>query len=267
MTLKLKHINSVQTNAVIQLPSKNPYLVNLVLEVNRLIQLNKENYQQLIESQNQFDMAINNISHDIRTPLTVASGYAQILEKKSDDKQFALIKKVRVNLIDVEKKLEDLLTYNRLLEKRVETELVTINLSNLLENQVLRFYEAFQKEQIALELDIKKQLSLISDEKLVVRIIENALGNVLNHGTKQAKIKLEEEQEGIILRIDNQTTQKIDDYSKLFDRFYTEDFARLKKNSGLGLYIIKELTVLLNGEVTTSGNEDTFTLIVKLPKK
>lgn len=264
ITNKLKQINSTETNAVIDLTSKNPYFIQLALEISRLIQLNKINHQHLIESQNQFDMAINNISHDIRTPLTVASGYTQLLKKKINSEQTVLVNKISNNLINVEKKLDDLLTYNRLLEHRVSVNLTKLNLSSLLENKTISFYEAFQKEKIELNLEIEKNISLITDQELVNRIIENALGNILNHGVNKASIKLRKEKDKITLLFSNQTNQVILSYDKLFNRFYTEDLARVKKNSGLGLYIIKELVDLLKGDVTATGDDDIFSLIITL---
>lgn len=61
------------------------------------------------------DMAISNIAHDIRTPLTVASGYAQQSLRSSREDDMAM-EKISKNLLTVSKRLEALLEYRRLTE-------------------------------------------------------------------------------------------------------------------------------------------------------
>jgi len=267
LTNTLKKINSIDTNLVIELPTKNIFFIRLVKEINRLIKINKKSHRELNETQRQFDMAINNISHDIRTPLTVASGYTQLLVKQTEGDSDHLVKKVASNLTEVEKKLDALLTYNRLIEERIEVNLETVNVTSVLESKVIDFYDAFKKKSMNLELSIEKEVQMITDKDILIRIIENALGNMLNHGVESGKVKLTQHQKTIRMIFSNKTEQKILNYDKLFDRFYTEDLSRVNKNSGLGLYIIKELSALTNGEATASGDDGYFELIVTLQHK
>lgn len=270
MTRELAQINSVQTNAVLELRSRNPDLIKLAMEISRLLKLSKRNYFELIDTQQQFDQAINNISHDIRTPLTVASGYTQLLARHADEKEGALLAKITHNLHEVEEKLEDLLTYNRLFEQQIEVNFVEVNLSAQLENQIIAYYEAFQTEAIALDLSITKGVRLISDGDLLKRIIDNALGNILNHGAETAKITLAQTGNQVSLTFLNQTKEgspAINNYTQLFERFYTEDLSRVTKNSGLGLFIIQELTALLNGKVEATGEAEHFVLTLTFPVK
>ncbi|MGX7015138.1 HAMP domain-containing histidine kinase [Vagococcus silagei] len=263
---QLVYINSIQTNTVIEIPTRNREFKKLSLEINRLLQMNKENYQKVIESNEQFDMAINNISHDIRTPLTVANGYVQLLNRSTELEKKELVEKIRHNLDNVEEKLEDLLTYNRLIEQRVEVDLSVIKLSSLLEKSCLSFYNAFTEKNINVSLNIEQNILLTSDETILTRIIENAIGNILNHGVIQTEIILEENDDKITMLFSNKTTVLIENYDKLFERFYTEDFARVNKNSGLGLFIIQELTNLLGGSVSAYGGDNKFNLEIQIPK-
>ncbi|MGY3704576.1 hypothetical protein BW731_07715 [Vagococcus martis] len=265
LTKRLKYINSIQTNLIIELPTKNSVFLRLITQINKMIEQNKQNHQQLVEIQTQFDMAINNISHDIRTPLTVASGYTQILVKQVDTKQKNLVKKISTNLTDVEKKLDDLLTYNRLMEDRVEVELESVNVSSLIESKIVTYYEAFKKKQIELDIIIEKNVHMISDKDILSRIIDNALGNILNHGIDKGTVNLSKNGQVVNLVFFNHTDQVISNYEKLFERFYTEDLSRVNKNSGLGLYIIKELSTLLGGTTEVSGNKEYFELLISLP--
>ncbi len=115
----------------------------------------------------QLDTAINNISHDLRTPLTVASGYTQyILENNLDkNKQNDLLSNTLTNLKSVEEKLEDLLEYNRLNEDRTVLNLEKINLSRVLQEKALSMYESFVSKNIELKLDIEPNVFGIYDKK------------------------------------------------------------------------------------------------------
>ena len=266
LTKRLEYLNSIESNLVIDSATKNPFLLKLVKRINQLIEQNKKNYQTLVATQKQFDMAINNISHDIRTPLTVASGYTQILAKQVDGKQETLVKKISVNLADVEKKLEDLLTYNRLVEDRVIVNLEDFNVSSLLESKIVTYYDAFKKEHIDLEVFVEKDIRLISDRDIFNRMIDNALGNILNHGKDKGTVRLTQNEKEIQLSFSNETDQQISNYDKLFERFYTEDLSRVSKNSGLGLYIIQELSTMIRGNASVSGHEGYFELIITIQK-
>lgn len=264
---QLKLIRQRPTNAELQLSSKSPVIIKLALEVNDLLRANKETYQAMERSSSQFDIAINNIAHDLRTPLTVASGYGQYLSQQQDiaeEQRSELLGKINRNLKDVEGKLEELLTYNRITEQQVEVNLAQVNVSKVLEEQLFNYFESFQESGFELDVVMTPKVTMITDINLVTRIIQNALGNMLTHGEKQAKVTLVSSDNHVSLTFSNQTSQVITDYQRLFDRFYTEDLSRKEKNAGLGLYIINELTTLLEGTVELSGTEKQFDLVIHL---
>lgn len=262
---QLIKISQRPTNAELQLTAKNRSMTNLVNELNKFLRQNKTMYQTLQKSSEQFDQAINNITHDLRTPLTVASGYNQYLQQHldlSDHEKAALGLKIADNLADVESKLESLLAYNRISEGNLQVELTKLNLTQLLEQQMLTYFESFKEKEIEVALSIEPEVMLVTDSALMKRIIQNALGNILVHGERQAEVRLSVNDDMITLKFSNQTSQMITDYQRLFERFYTEDLARKEKNAGLGLYIIKELTETLGGTVILDGSQCCFDLTI-----
>lgn len=267
---QLSQIRQQPTNAELRLSSKSPIFIKLAVEINELLRQNKETYQEMQRSSEQFDVAINNIAHDLRTPLTVASGYSQYLSQHQEIDQMQeadLLGKINTNLKDVEGKLEELLTYNRISEQQVEVVYERVNLSKVLEEQLFNYFETFKEKEIELEVAIEPNVTLVTDCKLVTRIIQNALGNILTHGEQQAAICLVAHEKELTLTFSNQTSQVITNYDRLFDRFYTEDLSRKGKNAGLGLYIIKELSTLIGGTVELGGVENSFDLTIVLTKE
>lgn len=260
---QLIKISQRPTNAELQLTAKNPSIINLASELNKFLRQNKTMYQTLQKNSEQFDQAINNITHDLRTPLTVGSGYNQYLQQHldlSDQERAVLGVKISDNLADVESKLESILAYNRISEGNLQVELTKLNLSQLLEQQLLTYFESFKEKEIEVVVSTEPNAMIVTDSALMKRIIQNALGNILVHGERQAEVSLSIVEDVINLTFSNQTSQTITDYQRLFERFYTEDLARKEKNAGLGLYIIKDLTATLDGTVTLDGNKERFDL-------
>ena len=101
----------------ITLKNQPKSLVTLTNQIESLFtQIEKTNLVALQEKKT-MDMAISNIAHDIRTPLTVASGYAQQSLRSSSEDEMAM-EKISKNLLTVSKRLEALLEYRRLTKPR-----------------------------------------------------------------------------------------------------------------------------------------------------
>ena len=148
------------------------------------------------------DMAISNIAHDIRTPLTIASGYTQQLLKENNQESQQLVK-IADSLGMVSKRLEALMEYRRLMEGAIRPTFVKTDLSQLVTQQLFAYYDAFQKAQIDLDLDLTEGLTLTTDPDILERIVQNMISNVLKHGQKAASISLKKEGEHCIFTVKN----------------------------------------------------------------
>lgn len=263
---QINKIWNQETNREIVLNSRNPIIVRLAREINLIIAKQKKSRLDMQIATRQLDTAINNISHDLRTPLTVASGYTQyILENNLDkNEQNALLSNTLTNLKSVEEKLEDLLEYNRLNEDRIVLNLEKINLSRVLQEKTLSMYESFISKNIELKLDIQSNVFGIYDKKCIDRIFQNVLGNILCHAKDEGEIRLYLSDKKIIFEAKNKTTKSIKHPEKLADRFYTEDLSRQDKNAGLGLYIVKELVQIQSGTLDINTSDDIFNIKIKL---
>ncbi|MBP2623068.1 sensor histidine kinase [Streptococcus oricebi] len=236
----------------------------LTLEIDSLFDdLHKSN-SLAQEEKKTLDRVISNIAHDIRTPLTVASGYTQQLLKTAGPQEATSLKKVATQLQVVSNRLEDLLEYRRLLEGAVRSELTTFDLSQLTTREILQYYDAFQKAGIELELDIDDKIEVLSDPTICQRFIQNLMSNILKHAKEEAHISLKLEDSFILLCFSNQLKQPIQRLERLTSRFYSENMSRSEESSGLGLYIIQQLVELIDGELLLEASEQDFTAIIKL---
>ncbi|WP_048764039.1 sensor histidine kinase [Streptococcus cristatus] len=247
------------------LRDQSPSLVTLTDEVEQLFQeIDKMSFVTQQEKKT-LDMAISNIAHDIRTPLTIASGYTQQLLKDADkDQMDQQLQKIADNLGMVSRRLEALMEYRRLMEGAIRPSLQRADLSQLVTQQLFAYYDAFQRSGIDLDVDLSENLLLETDSDIFDRIVQNMLSNVLKHGRETASISLKKEEQKVIFQVKNKVQKPILHLDKLTNRFYSENLSSSEESSGLGLYITQQLVEILDGDLTIQAEGDWFELIVAL---
>ena len=226
-------------------------ILRLHNQIENLFQEVEENQLIMKREKRTLDMAISNIAHDIRTPLTIASGYTQQLIKHPDNSSETL-NKIAHHLDLVSKRLEALLEYRHLMEGAVKPKLEELDLSTFITKKTLAYYDVFQSSHIVLDFNVEPGLKTTTDEDLLDRILQNLLGNVLKHGKEQARLSLKKGEKGLVLKIDNLVKKPIKNIDNLSNRFYSENMSDTEESSGLGLYITEELVHLLGAEMKLS---------------
>ena len=104
-------------------------IIEVANEVEKLFQEVEQTRFIARQEKKTLDMAISNIAHDIRTPLTIASGYTQqLIKEKEENKQLL---KIATNLSVVSTRLEALMEYRRLMEGAVRPQFRQIDISKL----------------------------------------------------------------------------------------------------------------------------------------
>ncbi|WP_282799111.1 sensor histidine kinase [Lactococcus lactis] len=260
-----KDINSKkisQSNLLTTTSTNNKSVRKLITEVNSMFDLLSESHNSEIKERENFQLALHNITHDIRTPLTISLGYIQQLIHEPNQKNEAL-KKVERNLKLVSKRLEVLLEFQSLLEKQ-DLELETINLTSLLTNTLLKYYDQLNHNSFEVDLNLPTDPIFINgNSDAIERIIQNILGNVLKHGRETLSVKLQKNNNRIRLIVKNKSQNPIKQIERLIDRFYSENLSQIETSSGLGLYIVKELIESMDGDLSISYTEPYFTLVLE----
>ena len=239
--------------------------LHLYQQINHLFQEVEQSRLIMKREKQTLDMAISNIAHDIRTPLTIASGYTQQLLKDADkDQMDQQLQKIADNLSMVSRRLEALMEYRRLMEGAIRPKLQRVDLSQLVTQQLFAYYDAFQQAGIDLDVALSENLLLETDSDIFDRIVQNMLSNVLKHGRETASISLKKEGQKVIFQVKNKVQKPILHLDKLTNRFYSENLSSSEESSGLGLYITQQLVEILGGDLTIQVEDDWFELIVAL---
>ena len=236
-------------------------ILRLHNQIENLFQEVEQNQLIMKREKRTLDMAISNIAHDIRTPLTIASGYTQQLIKHPDNSSETL-NKIAHHQDLVSKRLEALLEYRHLMEGAVKPKLEELDLSTFITKKTLAYYDVFQSSQIVLDFNVEPGLKTTTDEDLLDRIIQNLLGNVLKHGKEKARLSLKKEENRLVLEIDNLVKKPIKNIDNLSNRFYSENMSDTEESSGLGLYITEELVHLLGADMKLVTDGEWFSVFI-----
>ncbi len=241
----------------------------VILAVNHLLTRYRENERRLLRENKIYRESITSISHDIRTPLTSAKGYLQMLQRQnvSEEKKAQFLSTVVRRLDHLNNMLNQLFEYARIEAGELALEPEELNVGNLFAETISLFYNDFVQKGFVPEIDIaKKPCKIYADRNALVRIMENLIRNALVHGTGGFWFSVRVTEQQALIGVSN-LTDSIESYEldSIFDRFYTTDHSRSRRTTGLGLAIVKQFAQQMGGSVQATLEEGRFTVQVMLP--
>lgn len=258
MTYILNH----DTNAEITITTKNKFIKAHLNKCNQLLRQNKQIKQQQQKSELELHQILMSLTHDLKTPLTVAAGYTQLLLQ--NEPHHELVKKIYTSLHSVNYYLNCLTDYNLIQEKSITTTNEDIDFSQFLMEQLFQYYEEFERKHIQVHIEIPSNILINNDKIILKRIIDNIVSNVLKYADTQVSIVVTNIDHTVEFVCENDYLGKINDPSLLLLRFQTLDDSRRNKSMGIGLPIIQELINLINGAFTIAVTANTFTTKITL---
>jgi two-component system sensor histidine kinase BaeS len=211
------------------------------------------------------------IAHDLRSPLSVITGYAEALS----DKKLAGDEEVYNILLQETKHLDRLVDDLRLLSLADTGELpLTLQptrLRALLERVATRHAVASQQHQIELAIQSDEDLPEVNvDVERMSQVLDNLILNAFRYTPTGGKVSLEASAQGKWVKIkvgDTGSGISPEDLPHVFDRFYRGDKARPHNGeSGLGLAIAKSIVEAHGGKIQVEsqpGDGTVFTILLK----
>lgn len=237
-------------------------LRNLLININKLININRQEISLRKENSETINKMLSNVSHDLKTPLTIILGYIEILNK---DENLSLEEKREFlnKIYDKGKEVLDLINrffnLSKLESGDKKIELGKINVTDIVKRSVLSFYDILSKEDITIDIEIPdKSIYALGNEEALERVMINLINNAYKYGLegKYLKIRLSQKEEKVIIEvIDKGKGISKDKINKIFERSYIGDESRNKEasGSGLGLYITKKLLQAMKGEIEVTS--------------
>jgi len=263
-----------QGNLQVRIPVKsNDELGGLSETFNRMADTLLKNIDQLKEVDHLRKELIANISHDLRTPLSVIHGYVETLVLKKDnikpeeeEKYLKVILKSTDRLKDL---VADLFQLSRLEARQVEPDMETFAIAELLNDLAAKYQLLADDKKISIEINIENKTAMVNaDLALMERVLQNLLDNAILHTPEngQVDLSLTTIKNNVEVSVSN-TGEGIstDDIHHIFDRYYTGS-SKGKTGSGLGLAIVKSILELHNSVIKVKSKlQEKTTFFFLLP--
>ncbi|MCI0443549.1 ATP-binding protein, partial [bacterium] len=215
-----------------------------------------------------------NISHELRTPLNAIIGYSEILEEESDistDDLASDLKKIKAAAKHLLALINDILDLSKIEAGKMELNIETFNLQNLMEDVVSTIRPLIEKHSITLHVDCPENLGFMhADHTRIRQILLNLLSNACKFTDGgdiyiSAEREKVEDEEWIVFRVkDTGIGMNEEQQSKLFKPFTQVDSSTTRRygGTGLGLAISRRFCQMMNGGISVQsepGKGSTFT--------
>jgi len=229
--------------------SRRRELLKLCRRLNQVLASRDAQQMQYERAEKQMKQNITSLAHDIRTPLTGASGYVQLAgECTEPDRRAHYLEAAEKRLAQLGDMLEEMFLYTKLISEEFELSVERVQVLPLLGDCLLSLYTRFEERGISPDVAFESEGFWVqADEEALRRVFLNLIQNALLHGAGGLAVR----QQGNSLIFENPVPEEsIPDPGQIFDRFYKADKSRRKGSSGLGLFIVKELMEKMGGEVS-----------------
>lgn len=269
---KLKEILDTDSDERLMVFTGNKELMELTAQINELLEKQwrtKADYRRYELASRRM---LSNISHDMKTPMTVILGYLEIMQMDGAASA-EMLSKTQQKAQSLMALIEEFFTLAKLEAGDTELELTRLDICEVCRENILDFYELLSEAAFQVEVDVPETAVYVQGNRdALQRIITNLISNVLRYGADGKYL-------GIFLRTDAEMVcidvvdkgQGIDKAfaQSVFDRLFTLEDSRSRRvqGNGLGLTIARNLAWQMGGEILLDSTPHVRTVFtVKLKR-
>lgn len=240
-------------NRILKLPFPDRYLENLLKAINQNLDAARTDRLNFQKKELQLKEQFENISHDLRTPLTAILGYLKMIDAESlsaeNQEYLDIVIRKSYTLQALVSRFYEL---TQVTSEDFHLELSPVDIGRLLKETCLDHYELIEKEELLFQMDIPNTPVMIhGDTQALERIFFNMIQNGIRYAKSELNVRIlrpsHSDELHLIFENDISPEREIDDPNRLFDRFYIQEQSRSHGGTGLGLTISKHLTEHMNG--------------------
>ncbi|CAI8762312.1 MULTISPECIES: sensor histidine kinase [Bacillus] len=272
---KLQDIVKQQTGEKLLVVTDDKELQKLLVAINHLLDAKQKTNADHAKVEISMRKMLSNISHDLKTPLTVILGYTEMLNADktiSKEERQVLLEKVHLKTLEVMELIHKFFDLAKLESGDKAVEMTKVNMNEVCREKILTFYDLVTTKGFEVHIDIpEKNVYALGNTEVLGRVLNNLISNAIAYGYDGKTL-------GITLRDDDRCVyvdvwdrgKGIDEshIDKVFERMYTLEDSRnrLYQGSGLGLTITKRLVEALGGEIhlsSTPYKKTVFTIVLK----
>ncbi|HHV11088.1 MAG TPA: HAMP domain-containing histidine kinase [Clostridiales bacterium] len=204
---------------------------------------------------------VENISHDLRTPLTSILGYLELMEESNSEEEkqeFLEIIRKRARLL--QGFIQDFYEISITEGDNYPIILENVEVQGMLKDSMIAYFHEFERKQLGVSIELEDDPAFIIVDKIQFnRILNNLVQNVLKYAKEKFILQQYCSQGYCVIQFKNDRSNITEEELKvIFERFYTGDQSRSNQSRGLGLTITKLLVEKMKGQIEARLEDGLF---------
>lgn len=214
---------------------------------------------------------IANVSHEMKTPLSVMQSYGTLLQapELSDDKRIEYAKGINEAARRMADMITNILKLNRLENQQIYPQATEFDLGEQLCECILQYENVWESSDIEIETSIAENIKICADTELLSLVWNNLLSNAFKFtpsgGTVSVILTADEQYASVQVK-DTGCGMTAEVGAHIFEKFYQGDTSHSVQGNGLGLALVKRVIDIMQGEISvesTVGKGTVFTVKIK----
>lgn len=211
---------------------------------------------------------VSNVSHELKTPLSVIGNYSTMLQTKDLSEEKRL--EYAIAISDATSRLSELVTnilkLNKLENQQIYPDKTVYDLGEQLAECIVGFEDVWEKKNIELDTDIEDNVTINADKELLSLVWNNLLSNAFKFTDEggTVSVTLKKNGERAVVSVEDTGCGISEETGKhIFDKFYQGDTSHATKGNGLGLALVKRVVDICGADINVKsalGKGTTFTV-------
>lgn len=276
LTDKLEQILKQGSMEQLLLMTDDKKLQTLLIKMNKLLDKHQKQIAKYNQSRHSIKKMLTNISHDLKTPLTVVLGYIETIQRDETIDQIErerLLVQVHRKTVEIIDLMHGFFDLAKLESGDKDVPLTKMNINEICKDNLLSFYDIVQTKGLKIDLELPDNpVYVLGNKEALDRVFHNLLSNAIQYGSdgKIVGLTLTLNEKDVCIEVwDRGKGIEEQKQDLIFERMFTLEESRNKSfhGSGLGLTITKRLIEQMNGTIHVQSipyQKTTFT--VTLPR-
>jgi signal transduction histidine kinase len=245
----------------------------LAADLNRMNDQLEHLYRELETASQHKSEFLANMSHELRTPLNAVIGFSEVLQDRLfgdlNDKQAEYVDDIHTSGRHLLSLINDILDLSKIEAGRMELEVTTFALADLLENAVALTRERATRQGISLRLEVDPSTGAVAaDERKIKQVLFNLLTNALKFTARGGHVEVSARGDGdeVLVSVSDDGIGIAEaDQARIFEEFQQLGRSHVQEGTGLGLALSRGFVQLHGGRLCVEsepgqGSTFTFTL-------
>lgn len=215
----------------------------------------REQHEDILASAKSRQDFTANVSHELKTPLTAISGYAELIENRmvDEEKVIHFSAEIRKNADRLVSLINDIIRLSELDHKESTPEFVSLDLYEIAEERLELLRSNAREKNIQISLK-GENCMVLSNKGMLIELIDNLVQNAIRYNVQNGMVEVcvgHNKNHAVLKVSDSGIGIPKNEQKRVFERFYRVDKSRSRETggTGLGLAIVKHIVEIHDGSI------------------